>query len=287
MPVVTMKELLEAGVHFGHQAKRWNPKMKRYIFSSRNDIHVIDLHQTIPLVEQAYEFIKKAMVDNGTVLFIGTKKQAQEAVEEEAKRCGMFYVNQRWMGGTLTNFKTLKKNIARLNNIEKMMEDGTFDKLPKKEGILLTREHRKLVRGLGGIRQMTAPPTAVFIIDTQKEQTAVKEARKLGIPIIAIVDTNTDPDEVDLPIPGNDDAIRAIKLVTSIMAEAVIAGRAMAQPSEEGKPEEIAVPLEATAKTDPETPVEEVQVLSEEARIEEQVLVKPKEEVVEEKRTGF
>ena len=285
MPVVTMKELLEAGVHFGHQAKRWNPKMKRYIFSSRNDIHVIDLHQSIPLIEQAYEFIKKAMLENGTILFIGTKKQAQEAVEEEAKRCGMFYVNQRWMGGTLTNFKTLKKNITRLNNIEKMMADGTFDKLPKKEGILLTREHRKLVRGLGGIRQMTTLPVAVFVVDTQKEQTAVKEARKLNIPIIAIVDTNTDPDEVDLPIPGNDDAIRSIKLLTSIMAEAVLAGRAMAQPNEEENPEEIAVPTEAEPTAD--APIEEVKAISEETRIEEEVLVKPKEVVKEEKRTGL
>lgn len=281
MPVVTMKELLEAGVHFGHQSKRWNPKMKKYIYSARNDIHVIDLNKSIPLIEEAHEFIKKCSSENGTVLFIGTKKQAQEAIEDEAKRCGMFFVNQRWMGGTLTNFKTLKKNIARLNEIEKMREDGTFELLPKKEVILIEREHRKLVRGLGGIRQMTSLPAAVFIVDTKKEQTAVNEARKLGIPIIAIIDTNADPDEVDFPLPGNDDAIRSIKLLTSIIADSVIAGREMVQPLE-GKPEEIAVPLEAEEVPEPE----EAKVLSEEQRIEEAVLVKVKEEE-EEKRTGF
>lgn len=172
-----MKELLEAGVHFGHQSKRWNPKMKKFIYSSRNDIHVIDLHKSIPLIEKAYEFVRNAATKNGTVLFVGTKKQAQEAVEEEAKRCGMFFVNQRWMGGTLTNFKTLKKNIARLNDIEKMKEDGTFEKLPKKEVIMIEREHRKLVRGLGGIRQMTGLPAAVYIVDTKKEQTALREEK--------------------------------------------------------------------------------------------------------------
>ncbi|MBU0671967.1 MAG: 30S ribosomal protein S2 [Candidatus Margulisbacteria bacterium] len=278
MPVVSMKELLEAGVHFGHQSKRWNPKMKRYIYAARNDIHVIDLNKSIPLIDKAYEFIKNAMANNGTVLFIGTKKQAQEAIEEEAKRCGMFYVNQRWMGGTLTNFKTLKKNIARLNEIEKMKEEGTFDLLPKKEVILIEREHRKLVRGLGGIRQMTGLPAVVFVVDTKKEQTAVNEARKLGIPIVAIIDTNADPDEVEYPMPGNDDAIRAIKLLTRIVAEAVITGREIAKPIEE-KTDEIAVPLD--------TP-EEVNVLSEEQRIEEAGLVKAEiVEKPEEKRTGF
>jgi small subunit ribosomal protein S2 len=277
MPVVTMKELLEAGVHFGHQSKRWNPKMKKFIYSSRNDIHVIDLHKSIPLIEKAYEFLRNSATHNGTVLFVGTKKQAQEAVEEEAKRCGMFFVNQRWMGGTLTNFKTLKKNIARLNEIEKMKEDGTFEKLPKKEVIMIEREHRKLVRGLGGIRQMTGLPAAVFIVDTKKEQTAVNEARKLEIPVVAIVDTNADPDEVDYPIPGNDDAIRSIKLLTSIVAEAVIAGREIAKPIEE-RAEEIAVPLEVP---------EEAKALSEEQRIEEMGLAKIKEKEAEEKRTGF
>jgi len=272
-----MKELLEAGVHFGHQSKRWNPKMRKYIYSSRNDIHVIDLHKSIPLIEKAYEFVKKAST-NGTVLFVGTKKQAQEAIEEEAKRCGMFYVNQRWMGGTLTNFKTLKKNIARLNEIEKMKEDGTCEKLPKKEVIMLEREHKKLVRGLGGIRLMVSLPAAVFIVDTKKEQTALKEARRLGIPIVAIVDTNADPDEVDYPMPGNDDAIRSIKLLTSIIAEAVVAGREVSKPIEE-RAEEIAVPLE----------VEEVEALTKEEQLEAAVLtsiITPKEEE-EEKRIGF
>ncbi|MFA5113016.1 MAG: 30S ribosomal protein S2 [Candidatus Margulisiibacteriota bacterium] len=277
MPVVTMKELLEAGVHFGHQSKRWNPKMGRYIYAARNGIHVIDLHKTIPLIEKAYEFIKNAAA-NGSVLFIGTKKQAMEAIEEEAKRCGMFYVNQRWMGGTLTNFKTLKKNIARLNDIEKMKEDGTYGLLPKKEVILLEREHRKLMRGLGGIRQMVALPSAVFIVDILKEQTALKEARRLGIPIVAIVDTNTDPDEIDYPIPGNDDAIRSIKLLTSIVASAVLAGREMSKPVEE-QTEEIAAPLE----------VEEAETLTMEEHLENTVLsqvIMPKEEE-EEKRVGF
>jgi small subunit ribosomal protein S2 len=277
MPVITMKELLEAGVHFGHQSKRWNPKMQKYIYAARNDIHVIDLHKSIPLIEKAYEFIKKAAV-NGTVLFVGTKKQAQEAIEEEAKRCGMFFVNQRWMGGTLTNFKTLKKNIARLIEIEKMKEDGTTEKLPKKEVIMLEREHRKLIRGLGGIRLMVSLPSVVFIVDTKKEQTALKEARRLGIPIVAIVDTNSDPDEIDYPIPGNDDAIRSIKLITSIIAEAIIAGRELAKPAEE-RTVEIAVPLE----------VEVAEALTKEQQLEEDVLagVKTPKEEEEEKRVGF
>jgi small subunit ribosomal protein S2 len=272
-----MKELLEAGVHFGHQSKRWNPKMQKYIYAARNGIHVIDLHKSIPLIEKAYEFVRQTS-QTGTILFVGTKKQAMEAVEEEAKRCGMFFVNQRWMGGTLTNFKTLKKNIARLNEIEKMREDGTFDRLPKKEVILLEREHRKAIRGLGGIRNMVSLPAAVFFVDTQKEQTALKEARRLGIPIVAIVDTNTDPNEVDYPIPGNDDAIRSIKLLTSIISDAIIAGRELAKPIEEGI-EEIAAPLE----------LEEADALTTEQQLEETVLntiIIPKEEE-EEKRIGF
>jgi len=273
-----MKDLLEAGVHFGHQSKRWNPKMKKYIYSARNGIHVIDLHQTVPLIETAFEYIKQ-ISQTGSILFVGTKKQAQEAVEEEAKRCGMFYVNQRWMGGTLTNFKTLKKNIARLNDIEKMKEDGTYEKLPKKEVILLEREHRKLMRGLGGIRLMVSLPAAIFIIDTQKEQTALKEARRLKIPIIAVVDTNTDPNEVDFPIPGNDDAIRSIKLICKTIADAVIAGRGeTTQISIDGE-EAIAAPLE----------VEEAETLSLEEKLEETVLstiLVPKEEEAE-KRIGF
>jgi len=311
MPVVTMKELLEAGVHFGHQSKRWNPKMKRYIYASRNDIHVIDLHKSIPLVDAAYEFVKNAVGNNGTVLFVGTKKQAQEAIEEEARRCGMFFVNQRWIGGSLTNFKTLKKNIARMKDIEKMKEDGTFEKLPKKEVIKIEREYRKLVRGLSGIREMVSLPAAVFIVDSKKEQTALNEARRLNIPIVAIVDTNADPDEVDYPIPGNDDAIRSIKLLTSIIADAVVAGREIAKPLEE-RAEEIAVPLEVkeegkekaqeteSAKEGektkeegkeekPAVPIsEEAQAVLEEQRIEELGLAKIKaEKEAAEKRTGF
>ncbi|OGC12153.1 30S ribosomal protein S2 [candidate division WOR-1 bacterium RIFOXYA12_FULL_52_29] len=280
MSVVTMKELLEAGVHFGHQSKRWNPKMQRYIYSARNGIHVIDLHKSIPLIEKTFSFIK-GLVATGSILFIGTKKQAQEVIEEEAKRCNMFYVNQRWMGGTLTNFKTLKKNISRLNDIEKMKEDGTFEKLPKKEVILLEREHRKLIRGLGGIRQMTSLPSAIFVVDTIKEQTAIKEAKRLGVPVIAVVDTNSDPDEIDYPIPGNDDAIRSIKLLTKLVADAVMAGRETTTTPVEGElaPDAIAVPLE----------VEEEAMLSQEVQLEDKVLasiILPKEEE-EEKRIGF
>lgn len=279
MTVVTMKDLLEAGVHFGHQSQKWNPKMKPYIYSARNGIHVIDLHKTIPLVEVAFKFIKETVQNNGTVLFVGTKKQAQEAVEEEAKRCGMFFISQRWLGGTLTNFKTLKKNIARLKEIEKWKTDGTYEKLPKKEVITIEREYTKLVRALGGIREMASPPSIVFIIDTQKEQTALKEARKLGIPIVAIVDTNTDPNEVDYPVPGNDDAIRSIKLLTKIVADAVIAAREIAQPVE-GLPQEeaIAVPLDIE---------EEAEVISFEEKIEEMGFVKVPAEAAKEKRVGF
>ena len=285
MSVISMKELLEAGVHFGHQSNRWNPKMQRYIYASRNDIHVIDLNKSIPLIEQAYEFVRTKVGTNGTALFVGTKKQAQEAIEEEAKRCGMFFVNQRWMGGTLTNFKTLKKNIARLNDIEKMKEDGTYALLPKKEVILLEREYRKLARGLSGIRQMTRLPDLVFIVDTKKEQTAVNEARKLGIPIVAIIDTNADPDEVEYPMPGNDDAIRSIKLLTSVIAEAIIAGRDNSQPLTENPDAAIAIPMDEAMES-----VEEAVVISEEERIEDLGLaaaIKVPEIEVEAKRTGF
>jgi len=280
LPIVTMRELLEAGVHFGHQAKRWNPKMKKYIYSSRNDIHVIDLHKTIPLIDEAYKFIKDVAAANGTVLFVGTKKQAQEAVEEEAKRCGMFYVNQRWLGGTLTNFKTLKRNIARLKEIEKMKEEGIFEKLPKKEVLNIEREYRKLVRGLGGVRDMAALPGVVFVVDSKKEIIAIKEARKLGIPVVGIVDTNCDPNDVDHPIPGNDDAIRSIKLISKIVADAVIEGREIAKPAEE-RAEVIAVPEEIE---------EEAKALTEEEKIEKKGLAELKGikiEEEEEKRTGY
>ncbi|HTY12718.1 MAG TPA: 30S ribosomal protein S2 [Candidatus Omnitrophota bacterium] len=280
MPVVTMKELLEAGVHFGHQSKRWNPKMSKYIYSSRNNIHVIDLHKTIPLIEKAFDYVKNAVAQNGTVLFVGTKKQAQDAVMEEAKRCGMFYVNDRWLGGTLTNFKTLKKTIARLNEIEKLEKNGMFEKLPAKEVANLRREHAKLVRGLGGIREMLSLPAAIYIVDSKKETTAILEAKKMGIPIIAVVDTNCDPDEVEFPIPANDDAIRSIKLLTSIIAEAVIAGRELTKPIEERAPE-IAVPIEVGEET-----MEEAMAISEEERL---ASLAPKVPVVEEEeeRIGF
>ena len=280
MPVVTMKELLEAGVHFGHQSKRWNPKMSKYIYSSRNNIHVIDLHKTIPLIEKAFDYVKNAVANNGTVLFVGTKKQAQDAVMEEAKRCNMFYVNDRWLGGTLTNFKTLKKTIGRLNEIEKMEKNGLLDRLPTKEVAKLKREHIKLMRGLGGIREMLSLPAAIYIVDSKKETTAIAEAKKMGIPIIAVVDTNCDPDDVELPIPANDDAIRSIKLLTSIIAEAVIAGRELTKPIEERAPE-IAVPIEVGEET-----MEEAMAISEEERLAQ---LAPKVPIVEEeeKRIGF
>jgi len=283
MSIVTMKELLEAGVHFGHQSKKWNPKMSKYIYSSRNNIHVIDLHKTIPLIEKAFEYVKNTVAQNGTVLFVGTKKQAQDAVEEEAKRCGMFYAKDRWLGGTLTNFKTLKKNIARMNEIEKMEREGMFEKLPKKEVANLQREHRKQIRGLGGIREMTSPPSILYIIDSKKEQTAILEAKKLGIPIIAVVDTNCDPDEIEFPIPANDDAIRSIKLLTSLMAEAVLAGREMTKPIEERAPE-IAVPIEIGEET-----MEEAVALSEEERLAELAAQAGKVKAAEEEkeRIGF
>ncbi len=225
MAVITMRQLLEAGVHFGHQRRFWDPKMAPYIFSSRNDIHVIDLHKSIPLIERAYNFVRDSVKANGTVLFVGTKKQAQEAIELEAKRCGMYYVNHRWLGGTLTNFKTLRKNIARLKDIEKQEASGIFERLPKKEVAGLLKEKAKIEKVLGGIRDMVALPTLIFVVDTKKETIAVKEARKIGIPVVGIVDTNCDPDEIDYPIAANDDAIRSVKLITSIIADAVLEGR--------------------------------------------------------------
>jgi small subunit ribosomal protein S2 len=222
MAVISMKQLLEAGVHFGHQTRRWNPKMEKYIFTERNGIYIIDLQKTVKKVEEAYNFVKSIAEQGGTILFVGTKKQAQDSVAEEAQRCGQFYINQRWLGGTLTNFETIKKRINRLKELEQMEQDGTFEVLPKKEVILLKKEKDRLEKFLGGIKEMKGMPDAVFIIDPRKERIAVAEARKLGIPIIAIVDTNCDPDEIDYVIPGNDDAIRAVKLLTSKMADAVI-----------------------------------------------------------------
>jgi len=224
MAVISMKQLLEAGVHFGHQTRRWNPKMDKYIFTERNGIYIIDLQKTVKKVDEAYNFIKSIAEDNGTVLFVGTKKQAQDSVADEAVRCGMFYINQRWLGGTLTNFETIQKRIHRLHDLEKMEEDGTFEVLPKKEVILLNKEKARLEKFLGGIKHMKKLPSALFIIDPRKERIAVAEAQKLGIPIVAIVDTNCDPDEIDYVIPGNDDAIRAVKLLTAKMADAIIEG---------------------------------------------------------------
>ncbi|MBU5677445.1 30S ribosomal protein S2 [Alkaliphilus sp. MSJ-5] len=225
MSVISMKQLLEAGVHFGHQTRRWNPKMGEYIFTERNGIYIIDLQKTVKKVEEAYSAMKEIASEGGTILFVGTKKQAQEAIEEEAKRSGMFYVNQRWLGGMLTNFKTIKKRIERLHELEKMEEDGIFEVLPKKEVIKLRHEQEKLEKFLGGIKDMTEMPDALFVVDPRKERIAIQEAHTLGIPVISIVDTNCDPDEVDYVIPGNDDAIRAVKLLTATMANAVIEGK--------------------------------------------------------------
>jgi small subunit ribosomal protein S2 len=222
MSVISMKQLLEAGVHFGHQTRRWNPKMKKYIFTERNGIYIIDLQKTVKKVEEAYNYVKELAGNGGTVLFVGTKKQAQDSVKEEAARSGMYFVNQRWLGGTLTNFETIQKRISRLKSIEKMAEDGTFEVLPKKEVVQLKKEQERLEKFLGGIKDMKSLPDALFIIDPRKERIAVAEARKLNIPIVGIVDTNCDPDEIDVVIPANDDAIRAVKLLTAKMADAII-----------------------------------------------------------------
>ncbi|MFY9177753.1 MAG: 30S ribosomal protein S2 [Caldicoprobacterales bacterium] len=225
MAVVSMKELLEAGVHFGHQTRRWNPKMAPYIFTERNGIYIVDLQKTVRKMEEAYNFVRDIAAEGKEVLFVGTKKQAQEAIEYEAQRCGMHYVNQRWLGGMLTNFKTISQRIEALRRLNEMEEDGSFEVLPKKEVIKLRLERDKLEKNLGGIKNMKKLPAAVYVVDPRKERIAVAEARKLGIPIIAIVDTNCDPDEIDYVIPGNDDAIRAVKLITSRIADAVLEGR--------------------------------------------------------------
>jgi small subunit ribosomal protein S2 len=222
MTVVSMSYLLEAGVHFGHQKRRWNPKMSEYIFTSRDDIHIIDLQKTAKKIEEAYELINKIVASGQDVLFVGTKKQTQDVVKEEAERAGMHYVNQRWLGGTLTNFRTIRKRINRMEEIEKMEKDGTFDALPKKEVLKLKKEYEKLNKYLCGIREMKKLPGALFIVDSLKEAIAIKEAKKLGIPVFGIVDTNCDPDDVDYVIPGNDDAIRAIKLIVAVIANAIV-----------------------------------------------------------------
>ncbi|MBQ3111844.1 MAG: 30S ribosomal protein S2 [Firmicutes bacterium] len=225
MSVISMKQLLEAGVHFGHQTRRWNPKMGKYIFTERNGIYIIDLQKTVHKIDEAYNFMKSVAAEGKTVLFVGTKKQAQDSIREEAERCGMYFVNERWLGGMLTNYKTIQKRIDYLRQLEQMEADGTFEVLPKREVSKLKGEKIKLERFLGGIKDMPKLPGAMFIVDTRKEHIAVAEARQLGIPIIAICDTNCDPDEVDYVIPGNDDAIRAVKLIAAKMADAIIEGR--------------------------------------------------------------
>lgn len=248
MAAISMKQLLEAGVHFGHQTRRWNPKMKPYIFAERNGIYIIDLQKTVKLVDKAYNVIKEIAENGGTIMFVGTKKQAQESITTEAKRCGMFYVNNRWLGGTLTNFNTIKKRINRLHELYNMEENGKFDLLPKKEVIKLKLQREKLEKNLGGIKNMKRIPDALFVVDTRKEHLAIAEARKLNIPIIAIVDTNCDPDEADYIIPGNDDAIRAVKLIASAMANAVIEGRQGESFDEDEKPAEQVVEAAAVEK---------------------------------------
>ncbi len=247
MSVVSMKQLLEAGVHFGHQTRRWNPKMAQYIFTERNGIYIIDLQKTVRKLEEAYMFIRELSAEGKTVLFVGTKKQAQDSIAEEAVRAGAYFVNARWLGGMLTNFRTIRGRIARLNQLKAMAEDGTFDLLPKKEVIKLNHEIEKLEKFLGGIKEMDKIPGALFIVDPRKEKIAVAEAKKLGIPIVAIVDTNCDPDDVDYVIPGNDDAIRAVKLIAGAMASAIIEGRQGEQAAEETAAEATEEAAEAPA----------------------------------------
>lgn len=261
MASITMKELLEAGVHFGHQTRRWNPKMKRYIYGGRNGIYIIDLHQTLKLFEEARQFIQDVAAEGHPVLFVGTKKQAQEAVEEAAKRCGMYYVNQRWLGGMLTNLRTIQTRIARLNELHKMEEEGVFEQLPKKEAAQLRDESAKLDRFLGGIKDMPQLPGVVFIVDLKKERIALAEARKLEIPVVAIVDTNCDPDEVNYVIPGNDDAIRAIKLISNKIADAILEVRQIETEGEEVEVEEEQQEVEEEQK-DEETK-DEVEIFEE------------------------
>ena len=271
MAVVAMKQLLEAGVHFGHQTRRWDPKMAEYIFQARNGIHIIDLQKTSKKLDEAYAFLKEQAEEGKTVLFVGTKKQAQDCVKEAAEKCGMYYVNQRWLGGTLTNFTTIRKRIGRLVELEKMQEDGTFEVLPKKEVILLKKEMEKLEKNLGGIKEMEELPGVMFIVDPKKERIGILEARKLGIPVIGLVDTNCNPEDVDYAIPGNDDAIRAVKLIADCMANAVIEGK-------QGESMEVAEEAMQAEETAEPTDMEEVV-----AETEETVEAPVQEEVLEEK----
>ena len=259
MAVVAMKQLLEAGVHFGHQTRRWDPKMAEYIFQARNGIHIIDLQKTSKKLDEAYAFVKEQAEEGKTVLFVGTKKQAQECMKEAALKCGMFYVDQRWLGGMLTNFDTIRARVQRLKDLEAMEQDGTFDVLPKKEVILLKKEMEKLERNLGGIKEMNELPGVIFLVDPKKERIAILEAKKLGIPVVGLVDTNCNPEEVDYAIPGNDDAIRAVKLIADVMANAVIEGKQ----GESFEPEMEEQPVDEEATT-----IEEV-VANEEEKVEE------------------
>ena len=258
MATLTMKELLEAGVHFGHQTKRWNPKMQKYIFGERNGIYIIDLQKTLKKFRDAYAYVRDLAAGGGTVLFVGTKKQAQETVFEEAGRCGMFYVNHRWLGGTLTNFTTIKKSIARLKKLDEMSETGEYERLPKKEVIGLERERAKLQSALVGIKNMDRLPSAIFIIDPKKEKIAVEESQRLAIPIVAIVDTNCDPTGIDYPVPGNDDAIRAVRLITARIADAVLegAGSFAKEEAEAAEEAEGATDLPLVTEAEMQTPVE-------------------------------
>ena len=264
MAVVAMKQLLEAGVHFGHQTRRWDPRMAEYIFQARNGIHIIDLQKTSKKLDEAYNFIREQAEEGKTILFVGTKKQAQECVKEAAEKCGMYYVDKRWLGGMLTNFDTIQKRIQRLKDLETMAEDGTFEVLPKKEVILLKKEMEKLERNLGGIKEMTELPGVIFLVDPKKERIAVLEAKKLGIPTVGLVDTNCDPNDVDYVIPGNDDAIRAVKLIADVIANAVIEGKQGESFDSEAVSEEEPVAEE-------ETSIEEVVANEEETENEEKV----------------
>lgn len=270
MPVVTMKQLLESGVHFGHQTRRWNPKMARFIFTERNGIHIIDLQKSVPLFEEAYRFVRETVAEGGLVLFVGTKKQAQDAIREEAQRAGMPYVNQRWLGGMLTNFHTIRKRVDRLSEIEQLRDAGQLDMLPKKEQAKILDELARLEKYLGGIKTMNRLPGAVYVVDTRKECNAVLEARKLRIPLVAIVDTNCDPDEIDYPIPGNDDAIRAVRLITNRIAEACLEGLEERRKRVGELPEELPAPTpapEAIAAEEGKPELEEMML--EEAALEE------------------
>jgi len=287
---VSMKQLLEAGVHFGHQTRRWNPKMKHYIFTERNGIYIIDLQKTVKLMETAYNFVRDLVADGGNIIFVGTKKQAQESIRFEAERCGAHYVNHRWLGGMLTNYNTIRKRIDRMMKLEMMEVDGTFERLSKKEVLTLRNEKDRLMKFLSGIRNMKTLPDAVYVVDPRKEKIAVAEARKLDIPVIAIVDTNCDPDEIDFLIPGNDDAIRAVKLITSVMADAVLEGKQISEAPEEpeiAEEKEPAVQTEVSeeetgSETDPQadTPSAEIaeeEILKTEEMADEEVIAEEEE----------